>query len=195
MRAFNPWPVAETRFTGEQLRIWEAEAIESPREAPAARRSPAGTVLAHRRRHRCGLRQRRLADSRAATGRPQTACRPSNFEGTRLAGARFAVPMNRRRRRARSRPRMRWRGCCARASPWTRRLQDALAAADPQARAVGAFLELRRGARLLPARGDSGRLLSQPVGRWIFWCARCCPWRCLNWKSTHTRNMRSSMPR
>ena len=30
VRAFNPWPMAETRFNGEQLRIWAAEAIESP---------------------------------------------------------------------------------------------------------------------------------------------------------------------
>jgi methionyl-tRNA formyltransferase len=30
VRAFNPWPVAETRFDGKQLRIWEAEPIESP---------------------------------------------------------------------------------------------------------------------------------------------------------------------
>jgi methionyl-tRNA formyltransferase len=30
VRAFNPWPMAETRLNGEQLRIWAAEAIESP---------------------------------------------------------------------------------------------------------------------------------------------------------------------
>lgn len=30
VRAFNPWPMAETRFNGEQLRIWEAEALEAP---------------------------------------------------------------------------------------------------------------------------------------------------------------------
>jgi methionyl-tRNA formyltransferase len=27
VRAFNPWPVAETRFAGAQLRIWEAEPL------------------------------------------------------------------------------------------------------------------------------------------------------------------------
>ncbi|MGB5104329.1 MAG: methionyl-tRNA formyltransferase [Steroidobacteraceae bacterium] len=27
VRAFNPWPVAETRWDGHQLRIWEAEAL------------------------------------------------------------------------------------------------------------------------------------------------------------------------
>ena len=30
VRAFNPWPVAETRLNGERLRIWEAEPLESP---------------------------------------------------------------------------------------------------------------------------------------------------------------------
>ena len=30
VRAFNPWPMAETRLNGEQLRIWAAEPIESP---------------------------------------------------------------------------------------------------------------------------------------------------------------------
>jgi len=27
VRAFNPWPVAETRWRGQQLRIWEAESV------------------------------------------------------------------------------------------------------------------------------------------------------------------------
>jgi methionyl-tRNA formyltransferase len=27
VRAFNPWPVAETRWQGQQLRIWEAEPL------------------------------------------------------------------------------------------------------------------------------------------------------------------------
>jgi methionyl-tRNA formyltransferase len=27
VRAFNPWPVAETRWQGRQLRIWEAESV------------------------------------------------------------------------------------------------------------------------------------------------------------------------
>ena len=33
MRAFNPWPIAESRWRGEQLRIWAAHVIE--REVPA----------------------------------------------------------------------------------------------------------------------------------------------------------------
>jgi methionyl-tRNA formyltransferase len=43
IRAFNPWPVAETRFNGRQLRIWEAEPIESPALSSTA--MPPGSVL------------------------------------------------------------------------------------------------------------------------------------------------------
>jgi methionyl-tRNA formyltransferase len=34
VRAFNPWPVAETRMDGQRLRIWEAEALERQTAAP-----------------------------------------------------------------------------------------------------------------------------------------------------------------
>jgi methionyl-tRNA formyltransferase len=43
VRAFNPWPIAETRLDGKQLRIWEAEAIDSP--ASTAEPLPPGSVL------------------------------------------------------------------------------------------------------------------------------------------------------
>jgi methionyl-tRNA formyltransferase len=39
VRAFNPWPVAETRYLGRQLRIWEA------RPAAMATKQPPGRVL------------------------------------------------------------------------------------------------------------------------------------------------------
>jgi methionyl-tRNA formyltransferase len=42
VRAFNPWPIAETRLDGEQLRIWEAEPLDSP---PLNRGSAPGSVL------------------------------------------------------------------------------------------------------------------------------------------------------
>ncbi len=42
VRAFDPWPVAETRWEGTQLRIWDAEL--APREAANA--GPPGSVLA-----------------------------------------------------------------------------------------------------------------------------------------------------
>jgi methionyl-tRNA formyltransferase len=45
VRAFNPWPVAETRLAGEQVRIWEAEPVIAAR-LPAVDLSGApGTVL------------------------------------------------------------------------------------------------------------------------------------------------------
>ncbi len=40
VRAFNPWPIAETRLHGEQLRVWQAEVIEIRHSAAP------GTVLA-----------------------------------------------------------------------------------------------------------------------------------------------------
>ncbi|HEX4025559.1 MAG TPA: methionyl-tRNA formyltransferase [Steroidobacteraceae bacterium] len=48
VRAFNPWPVAQTTWRGTQLRIWEARAVQDPLVAPdpdAAAAAP-GTVLA-----------------------------------------------------------------------------------------------------------------------------------------------------
>ena len=47
IRAFNPWPVAETRFEGQQLRIWEAEPFDSTRpNASTASAGAPGLVLA-----------------------------------------------------------------------------------------------------------------------------------------------------
>jgi len=50
VRAFNPWPVAETRLDGEQLRIFEAMAEEGETapiaEAPAGTRPKPGTIVA-----------------------------------------------------------------------------------------------------------------------------------------------------
>jgi methionyl-tRNA formyltransferase len=40
VRAFNPWPIAETRFAGEALRVLRASVAE-----PAGSAAPAGTVL------------------------------------------------------------------------------------------------------------------------------------------------------
>jgi methionyl-tRNA formyltransferase len=40
VRAFNPWPIAETRLHGQQLRIWLASAL------PMTHRQTVGTVLA-----------------------------------------------------------------------------------------------------------------------------------------------------
>jgi methionyl-tRNA formyltransferase len=42
VRAFNPWPMAETRLNGAQLRIWQAEPLESP---ALSREAVPGSVL------------------------------------------------------------------------------------------------------------------------------------------------------
>jgi methionyl-tRNA formyltransferase len=34
VRAFNPWPVAETRYSGRQLRVWEARPVAMATERP-----------------------------------------------------------------------------------------------------------------------------------------------------------------
>lgn len=40
VRAFNPWPIAETRWNGQQLRVWEAASIDNKTSAAP------GTVIA-----------------------------------------------------------------------------------------------------------------------------------------------------
>lgn len=50
VRAFNPWPVAETRFAGEQLRLYRAHAElpaqdDAPAQNSAVRAASPGTVL------------------------------------------------------------------------------------------------------------------------------------------------------
>jgi methionyl-tRNA formyltransferase len=52
VRAFNPWPVAQTQWEGQALRIWRAESVDAARLQAALERLPAisaavpGTVLA-----------------------------------------------------------------------------------------------------------------------------------------------------
>jgi methionyl-tRNA formyltransferase len=43
VRAFNPWPVAETTLEGTVLRIWSAQALDTPPDAPP------GTIVANPR--------------------------------------------------------------------------------------------------------------------------------------------------
>ncbi len=42
VRAFNPWPIAETRLDGAQLRIWDAEILDTP---ATGQREPGGGTL------------------------------------------------------------------------------------------------------------------------------------------------------
>jgi methionyl-tRNA formyltransferase len=43
VRAFNPWPIAETRMDGEQLRIYSAELIDDNHEAIVGESDPKGS--------------------------------------------------------------------------------------------------------------------------------------------------------
>ena len=48
VRAFNPWPIAETRLNGAQLRIWEAQPTSAPSSAvePSSAVAPTSAVPA-----------------------------------------------------------------------------------------------------------------------------------------------------
>jgi len=88
VRAFNPWPIAETRLEGAQLRIWDAEMLTEA--APA--REP-GTVLAATHAGidvACGRGVLRIRRLQLAGRKPLV---PGEFlKAQRLDGARFASP-------------------------------------------------------------------------------------------------------
>jgi methionyl-tRNA formyltransferase len=91
VRAFNPAPVAETRFKGEQLRIWEAEPIESPDLSGAG--SPPGSVLTAAREGIdvvCGAGVLRVLKLQLAGRKPLPA--EEFLRGQRLDGTRFTHP-------------------------------------------------------------------------------------------------------
>ena len=157
MRAFNPWPVAETRFEGEQLRIWEAEATDSPGLMPAA---PSG------RRDRCS-RRRAMASTwsaaRASCGFSSCnwpaakPCRPGNSCGDSASTARASAIHDRGRRQCALPVRHAVARVLREGVTLDAALKDALVAADPKPSPGGAILELWRRARLLSARSHPGK--------------------------------------
>ena len=90
VRAFNPWPIAETRFNGAQLRIWGAAARASADAPLTAAFATPGTVLAATDDGidvACGGGVLRILRLQLA-GRKALA--PGEFiKGQRLDGARF----------------------------------------------------------------------------------------------------------
>ena len=89
VRAFNPWPVAETRLDGAQLRVWDAE--PAPGAAPAA--ATPGTVIAATNDGvdvACGDGALRILRLQLAGRKPLPA--REFIKARRLAGARFAGP-------------------------------------------------------------------------------------------------------
>ena len=87
VRAFNPRPVAETRYLGAQLRIWEATASNA-----AASQIPPGTVVGAGPAGidvACGSGVLRILQLQAPGRKVQAA--PAFALGTPLAGARFGA--------------------------------------------------------------------------------------------------------
>jgi methionyl-tRNA formyltransferase len=98
VRAFNPWPIAETTLNGAQLRVWEAEMApntSSALDAPSARCefAPPGTVLTASNDGidvACGRGALRILRLQLAGRKPLAA--QEFIKAQRLAGARFASP-------------------------------------------------------------------------------------------------------
>jgi methionyl-tRNA formyltransferase len=89
VRAFNPWPIAETRLNGAQLRIWEAEM----RDSSAAPSGAPGVVLAATQEGidvACGRGVLRLLRLQLPGRKPLLA--REFILGQRLDGACFAPP-------------------------------------------------------------------------------------------------------
>jgi methionyl-tRNA formyltransferase len=90
VRAFNPWPVAQTQLNGQQLRVWDAEAIAAPRLGPE---SIPGTVLSATHEGIdvvCGRGILRILRLQLAGRKPLAAAQ--FLQGQRLDGVRFATP-------------------------------------------------------------------------------------------------------
>jgi methionyl-tRNA formyltransferase len=91
VRAFNPWPMAETHFEGKQLRIWEAEPLDAPASSGAAR--PPGSVLTATREGIdvvCGTGVLRIFKLQLAGRKALPA--EEFLRGQRLDGTRFCNP-------------------------------------------------------------------------------------------------------
>jgi methionyl-tRNA formyltransferase len=93
VRAFNPWPIAETRLNGAQLRIWDAEIRDSQTIQPSEPKLDAvpGTILAATQDGidvACGRGVLRILRLQLAGRKPLPA--QDFIQGQRLNGARFA---------------------------------------------------------------------------------------------------------
>jgi methionyl-tRNA formyltransferase len=94
VRAFNPWPVAETRMNGAQLRVWDAELVPgSPVAAPSTATPPPGSVVAASSAGidvACGRGALRLLRLQLAGRKPLAA--PEFLKSQRAALSSFASP-------------------------------------------------------------------------------------------------------
>jgi methionyl-tRNA formyltransferase len=90
VRAFNPSPVAQTHFNGQQLRVWDAEPIAAP--ALSRGSMPPGSVLTATHEGIdvvCGAGILRILRLQLAGRKPLPAAQ--FLQGQRLDGARFAA--------------------------------------------------------------------------------------------------------
>jgi methionyl-tRNA formyltransferase len=100
VRAFNPWPVAETRMNGMQLRVWDAELVPGTPAAPPstatpppAATPPPGSVVAASSAGidvACGRGALRLLRLQLAGRKPLAA--PEFLKSQRAALSSFASP-------------------------------------------------------------------------------------------------------
>jgi methionyl-tRNA formyltransferase len=97
VRAFNPWPIAETRMNGAQLRIWDAELVPgmdgaTPADADDALRPPGSVVAASSAGIdvACGRGALRLLRLQLAGRKPLAA--PEFLKSQRVALSSFASP-------------------------------------------------------------------------------------------------------
>jgi methionyl-tRNA formyltransferase len=97
VRAFNPWPIAETRLNGAQLRIWDAELVPgmggvTPADADDALRPPGSVVAASSAGIdvACGRGALRLLRLQLAGRKPLAA--PEFLKSQRVALSSFASP-------------------------------------------------------------------------------------------------------
>ncbi len=89
VRAFNPRPMAETRFNGEQLRIWAAEALESPALQGTASPGSVLTAAPEGIDVVCGSGILRILNLQLAGRKPLPA--GEFLRGQRLDGTRFGA--------------------------------------------------------------------------------------------------------
>jgi methionyl-tRNA formyltransferase len=91
VRAFNPWPIAETRLNGVQLRVWDARPLQSIYAAETISAAAPGTVLAATPDGidvACGSGVLRVLRLQLAGRKPLLA--REIIKGQRFEGARFA---------------------------------------------------------------------------------------------------------
>jgi methionyl-tRNA formyltransferase len=90
VRAFNPWPMAETLLNGAQLRIWQAEPLESPSSIRAADPGSVLTAGAEGIDVVCGSGVLRILKVQLAGRKALPA--EEFLRGQHLDGASFAAP-------------------------------------------------------------------------------------------------------